>query len=294
MIIGLGKRLEYVRTILSNSINDIIVCQDMLQVNSKEYYTLIRVFDDNKIKDILESIYDVEGACKLPSELFVGIFVSADTLNILMKYKEPRKLFSYLKSDMRSDYSQHMIIKNFLFECLKIDTPYSILNLMLDSRNINLTADNQIFFNGFLDFNNFDKNATEEQCVKKCSNLINDILLSDELLTQKSDVKSIKLFKKKRRNDNYDKFIQLYNDFKIEETIYNKDREGLFNRFKEKIKYLYESRIWKLTAICGSILIAFSLILFICNLFNLDLPFTKYKGMNIIGTVNMTERVQRK
>ncbi len=290
MIIGLGKKLKNVRTVLVNDVNDVIICQDILNKDKRDYYTLIRVHDSKKIKDILESIYNSDGTYNMPKNLFCGIFVEVDTLNILMKYKEPRKLFLYLKSCMNSDYIEHTVIKSFIFECLALDVNYPILDLMLNKENINIDEDNNIFFNGFLDFSKFNKDADEQTCVKKCCDLINDILLVNEELSNKSKVKAINLFKKKKRNNDYNKMIDLYNDFKIKEKKYKKEKDTFFNIIKSKIIYIYKNKLWKILTVTGSTIIVFAAIFFICSLFKLNLPFTKYRGMDIIGTINMTEK----
>lgn len=295
MIVGSGKNLEKVGTILSNNINSIFVCKDKDAVNKNniEYYTLIKIHDANVIKDVLEVIYKKDKnniSYNLPQSLFCDIFVEIDTLNILMKYREPQKLFLYLKSYMTTEYSQHMIIKNFIYQCLSLDIDYKILDLMLDKDNINLNKDYSVFFNGFLDFSKFNKNADERVCVKKCCDLISNILESDDELTNKSKVKSINLFIKKQRNNSYNKLIDLYNDFKIKETRYKTNKESFWvsirSYFDEVIKY----RLKKILVRSGLILIVLALTILICDLFRLDLPFAKYQGLNVIGTVNMGER----
>lgn len=288
MIIGLGKNLKNIRTVLTNDINDIIVCQDVLNENQQDYYTLIRIHDSQTIKDVLEAVYNNDGTYNLPQNLFYGIFTEMDTLNILMKYQEPRKLFSYLKSYMNSDYVEHAIIKSFLFECLALDVNYPILDLMLNKDNINLDKNNNVFFNVFLDFSKFNKNIDEEICVRKCCDLISDMLLVNEELSNKSRVKAINLFKKKKRNNAYNKMIDLYNDFKIKEKRYRKEKDNFFNIIKAKAIYIYENKLGKILAITGSTVIVIAVTFLICNLFKLDLPFSKYRGMDIIGTINMT------
>lgn len=290
MIIGAGKKLKKIRTVLSNDINDIYICQNINDITDNNYYTLIRIYDADIIKDVLEIIYDENGNYTLPSSLFYDLFVEVDTLNIVMKYFEPRKLFSYLKSYMNNDYEQHKIIQNFLYQCLTLDVKYPILDLILDKDNVNLDDQLNVFFNGFLDFSKFDKNVTEEKCVRKCSDLIDDILMSNEELTNNSGVKSINLFIMKKRNNNYEKMIDLYNDFKIKEDKYKDGKGSLFDRIKEIFEDILENKLKKIIFVGGLIIIILALIIFICNLFKIDLPFTGYKGMEHIGTINMGEK----
>ena len=290
MIVGAGKKLKKVRTILSNDVNDIFVCQNVEDKKDTSYYTLIRVHNDKVIKDILEIIYDEDGTCNLPKSLFCGLFVEVDTLNILMKYEEPRKLFSYLKSYMNNDYSQHTIIKNFLYKCLLLDVTYPILNLILDKDNINLDDNMDVFFNCFLDFSKFNKEVTEGQCVRKCCDLIYDMLMVNEELTEKSKVKAVNLFVKKKRNNDYRKMIELYNDFKIKENKYKNSDSNILENIKDSAQVIYQKRFKRWVFSIGVILIVSAMIIFVCNLFQLDLPFTRYQGMNVIGTVNMGEK----
>ncbi|MBP0979343.1 MAG: hypothetical protein J6C55_01700 [Oscillospiraceae bacterium] len=293
MIVGAGKKLEKIRTVLSNDVNDIYICKNILDKNDTGFYTLVRIHNTNVIKEVLEAIYknnkDYESN-NLPKSLFCDIFVEVDTLNILIKYFEPRKLFLYLKSYMTTDYDQHVIIKNFLYQCLALDVDYRILNLILDKNNINLNEDLSVFFNGFLDFSKFDKSADEKLCVQKCCDLINDILVSNEELTEKSQVKSINLFIKKKRNNAYKKMIDLYNDFKIKETKYKKNKESIFENIKSYFLEISQDKLKKIIFSIGLVLIILALIILVCDLFRLDLPFKKYQGMNTIGTVNMGER----
>ena len=286
MIVGAGRKLKRIRTVLSNDVNEIFVCQDVSDENSLQNYILIRISDSSVIKNVLETIYDNDGNCKLPQNLFCDLFVEVDKLNILMKYHEPQKMFSYLKSYIVTDYAEHMVIKNFLYKCLLLDVPYPILDLMLEKDNINIDQDWNIWFNCFLDFSKFDKNITQAQCVKKCCDLINDILMVNESLTEKSQVKSINLFIKKRRNNAYSKIIELYNDFKIKEKNYKNNKENIFKKITTKTSEIIKYKLVKILVVVGAVLIFVAIIVLICNLLKIDLPFSKYNGLNIIGTVD--------
>ncbi len=290
MNVEVGKKLKKIRTVLSNEVNEIFVCQDVSENNDIKYYTLISIGDQSVIKSVLQTIYDGDGNCKLPQSLFCGLFVEIDKLNILMRYQEPQKLFSYLKSYIVTDYVEHVVIKNLLYECLAIDVDYPILYLMLDKDNINIDKDFNVSFNGFLDFSKFDKNVNEKQCVKECCDLINDILMVNEHLTEKSRVKSINLFIKKKRHDTYNKIIELYNDFKLKENQYRNDQENILEKILDKIKYVFRHRLKNILVSLGGVLIFVAAVVFVCDLFKMDLPFSKYQGLNIIGTVNFKEK----
>ena len=53
---------------------------------------------------------------------------------------------------------------------------------------------------------------------------------------------------------------------------------------------ILENKLKKIIFIVGLIIIILASIIFICNLFKIDLPFTGYKGMEHIGTINMGEK----
>lgn len=290
MINGLGKELNEVRKVISNEVNEVVICKDMAENSNHEYYTLIRIHDSDKIKDVLEVVYKEDGSCNFPQHLFCGIFVDVDVLNILLYYREPRKLFSYLKSEMKSEYIQQLIIQNFLLECFSLNITNTMLNLFLEEDNINIDGEHNVYFDGFIDFAKLDKNISEQICVKKCSNIINDIILSNEQLSDNSSVKSIGLFRKKRRNNHYTKLIQLYNDFKIKERVYRDRSRSIWARIIASAKELYKEKFEKIVAVLGTIVIVTAIGLVLSNLFNLKMPFTKYKGLNTIGIVNMMER----
>lgn len=288
MIVGAGKKLKIIREVLNNSVNKIYICENIGNKYDNEYYTLIRIHDDNVIKDVLKIVYDKDGNVKLPEDMFKGLFVDVDTLNILMTYKEPRKIFLYLKSYMTSEYSQYIIIKNMLYQCLALRVEYPLLYLFLDAENINLDEDFNIFFNGFLNFEKLNSDIDEKKCVQKCCEIIDEILNSNLELTNKSHVKAINLFIKKKRNNVYKRIIDIYNDFKIQEKKYKQTQSSMLETIKLNIQNIFKNNFKLIVAYIGPVFIILAAIMFFCNLFKMDLPFTKYKGLNMIGTVNMS------
>ena len=289
MIVGAGKKLKIVREVLNNNVNKIYICENIGDRYDNEYYTLIRIYDDNVIKDVLKVVYDKDGKIKLPDDIFKGLFVDVDTLNILITYKEPRKIFLYLKSYMTSEYSQYIIIKNMLYQCLALRVEYPLLYLFLNAENINLDEDFNIFFNGFLNFEKFNVDIDEKKCVQKCCEIIDGILNSNQELANKSHVKAINLFIKKKRNNVYKRIIDIYNDFKIQEKKYKQTQNNILETIKLNIQNIFTSNFKLIIACVGSILIILAAVMFFCNLLKMDLPFAKYKGLNIIGTVNMSQ-----
>ena len=289
MSVGAGKKLKIVREVLNNNVNKIYICENIGDKYDNEYYTLIRIYDDNVIKDLLKVVYDKDGKIKLPDDIFKGLFVDVDTLNILITYKEPRKIFLYLKSYMTSEYSQYIIIKNMLYQCLALRVEYPLLYLFLNAENINLDEDFNIFFNGFLNFEKFNVDIDEKKCVQKCCEIIDEILNSNQELANKSHVKAINLFIKKKRNNVYKRIIDIYNDFKIQEKKYKQTQNNILETIKFNIQNVFTRNFKLIIAYVGSILIILAAVMFLCNLLKMDLPFTKYKGLNIIGTVNMSQ-----
>lgn len=290
MLIGTDKQFQVIRNVISNDINDVFVCKDISNENIHNYFTLIKIYNSDVIKGILEVIYDDNKNCILPNDLFRDVFIDVDNLNILFNYSIPNVIFSYLDAYMIDDYSQHTIIKNFIYQCLALDTCFPILDLFLDEKNINLDQNLNVFFNGFLDFANFDKNANEKKCARKCSDIINRILLSNEILTRKSSVKSISLFLKKRHNKNYNKIIDIYNDFKLKENKYNANHTFSLETLKSYLFNIISDKLTSFFTSTALIIILVALIIFISNLFNMDLPFFKYNGMNVIGNVDMSKK----
>lgn len=166
-------KLEAVRTVLKNEVNEISVCVD-LKRKSGVFYTVVSV-TGAEVRRRLASMMATEGLFCTNSE-FIGSFSHADSLNLVFLYRNESAL-----SRLESIYAvgfvrRRTLAENLLVALAETQLTGSVGLLLTAPANVNVSPDLSVYFNYFLDFAQWDPEQDAAAFYRQAARLAFEVL----------------------------------------------------------------------------------------------------------------------
>lgn len=158
LIEALNMKLEPIRSVLKNEVNEITVCQDMNRPTDV-LYTLVSVYSPSVRKKIAEKI-GAEGLFASNSD-FIGAFSRKDAYCLVFLYRNENRLSTHEDLYSKTFAHEKQMAENLLVVCAETQVCASVGILLLHERNVNVERDRSVYFNYFLDFGEWDPGADD-------------------------------------------------------------------------------------------------------------------------------------
>ena len=273
-------KLEAVRIVQQNEINDIIICRDINSA-AKGLYTLL-VIKDHRIARLYLDIF--EYAAPGARDSYIESFSSGNSLCMVFEYKQERPLHTFYMGTAYSAEYCEKVCNNVLIACMASKLPYPLLYLVLSQKQLHLSEDSTVFIGYQLDLRELNAERNERDCVVKCAEILLELLRP--IASQKHI--SYQLLGKKRIRKSYEHFAELYKDIQLTEVP--KNRRGLM----QKIKTWFNQRnsvLFKILLIICVILLIFMIASIVSQIIFGDVPWLRllFNGFKFIGTESLLQ-----
>lgn len=271
--------LNVTQQILSNDINDVIICQDIAAV-TKTFYTVIVIKDNDIAKKVL-AIYDAH-----PES--VSTYVTRGTYEekylLVYPYFEERPIRDFFKAEIIELEACEKLCKDVVIKCVTSQIPYPIMHLLIKQKCINKSKGGDIYFCYNLDLSELSMETDERVCVNSCAAMLFSLLSN---LTDDSTI-SYTLLKKKTARAGYYKFIDLYKDIQVAtEKI---EKKSIFTKIK-KIFNKNKHRLLRILITLCIIAVIIAVIMILSQLVFGDIPFLRLfiNSFEEIGTESLNQ-----
>lgn len=276
------ERFTCVRQVLKGAVNDILVCSKKnngsAALNHGEYVTLWVLKEHSLTKQILQTLYEGESGIPIQESFSSGNFVCC-----VLPYREERPLIKFYKGRKMETEACRILYQTLVLECMSNKIPFPFLYLILEQKQIRLDAANEVSFQYFLDFTDFDSKKSEADCVYSCAGLL--LKLMEQKRTEFNPAYC--LVSKKMEREQYSNFHELYRDISIPPLKKEKFR---LRKAERKIKAADKSVLRILCRLSGICVIAAIFVFLSSLLFGDFLPARLLRNsFEIIGTESLTE-----
>lgn len=232
MIYNAGdKKLNCIRKVLENEVNEVWIVQDMGPDHGGEYYTLIAVKDHETAKLLMKVREDGIREGRKSGGLMP---VCREEFCLLYPYKKERPLHKFYGSELRLGRECEQVCIHLLVECISSGEAWPILYLILSQRQIHIEKDLSVFFGYQLDLSKLDPDKGERDCVVICAKTVLDLM---QATPQMEKTIGRNLIRKKLLKDGYPHFAELLRDIHMDagswEKVKLRERIGDFIRMKK-------------------------------------------------------------
>ncbi len=268
-------KLECVRTVRKNDINDILICQD-LNTAARNLYTLLVIKEHQTARQYLEVF---ERAGMSAQDSYIDSFSDRGALCMVFEYKQERPLRDFYMGESYTLAECEAVCINVIMTCITSNLPYPLLYLLLRQEQLHLSKDHTVYFSYQIDLTELDPEKSERDCAVACASVLR------ELLRPKASQKafSYRLLEKKISRKSYDRFTELYKDIRIAGV--SGQKQGIGKRIKGWFARRQDVLFRILLCICLVLgVLALASIFF--QLFFGDIPWLRilFNGFKTIGT----------
>ena len=171
-------------------------------------FSIVAVRDHDAIRMLMEAESKV---VDIDRSQLIDAFSYGNDYILVFPYRQERPLSRFFVGESMTLGEIEDIGTNLLLTCMTASLPYSLLYLLLDQGQINLSKDGGIFLGYNMDLKDLDLKRTERDCTVKCAQILKD------MLSTKADEKNIsyELISRKSENNSYNTFTELYRDLRI-------------------------------------------------------------------------------
>lgn len=217
-----NRELEVVKMTRSNAVNDVCICRDVSSP-AEDFYTVIAVKDHGTVKQLLSIFEQSEIRMK---ERIIDTFSWNGQFVLVFPYSQERSLSRFYMGDSYPLARCEEICINFLIACIDCRLPWSVLYLILDQGQVNLSSGNDVYLGYQIDFSDFDPERGEGDCTERAA------VLARRMLEPKASEKAVSyiLLEKRIANESYQRFTDLYRDIRIAAT--SEEKRGIIARIK--------------------------------------------------------------
>lgn len=199
--------LNCIQKILIGKCNDILICQDEMS-DTKDRYTVLVL----KSHDIIRKFISSCATSKFSEDEFlVEHFSEKGQYILVFPYLKKRLLKDFYVGEALKLEESEKVCQELVLSCIQSGLPYPLLYLIIRQSLISMNKDLSVYLNYEIDFEEYDVNITEKDCVVECAR----ILLSLYESKQKQKAISFTLLQKKISSYGYSKFTELYRDITI-------------------------------------------------------------------------------
>ncbi len=235
-------QLFTVRTVIVNEVNDITVCEDRTS-ESGAFYTVISI-KKPEIKKEVAHILATTGLFATNVD-YQGSYVSEDRLNLVFSYRAENRLAVQEIILCTNDAKRLITAENLLIAAAETQVTGSIGLLLFHERNINITANLDIFFNYFIDFSSWNPSASDNDFYKAVATRV-FTLLSVEYEAKYSGAvhrypSELQVLYRKARSGGYTSFSGIIAFVKMLSGGYSEPAIGwryLWSRIKQLIAFV--------------------------------------------------------
>ena len=268
-------KLECVRTVRQNDINDILICQD-LNTAARNLYTLLVIKEHQTARQYLEVF---ERAGMSAQDSYIDSFSDRGAFCMVFEYKQERPLQNFYMGESYTLAECEAVCINVIMACITSNLPYPLLYLLLKQEQLHLSKDHTVYFSYQIDLADLDPEKSERDCAVACASVLK------ELLRPKASQKafSYKLLEKKISRKSYDTFTELYKDIRIAGV--SGQKQGIRKRIKAWFARRQDGLFRILLCIC-LVLGVFALVSVLFQLIFGDIPWLRilFNGFKTIGT----------
>ncbi|MCD8196683.1 MAG: hypothetical protein LUE24_05910 [Lachnospiraceae bacterium] len=271
-------RLGCVRTVKSNSVNDILICRD-LNSAAGALYTVLAIKDHAVVRLCLEAFRSAGSAGE---KACVDSFSDQGLFCMVFEYKQERPLEDFYTGGFYSLNECEAICGSVIIACMTAGLPYPLLYLALRQGQLNLAKDHTVYLGWQIDLSELDLSRTERDCAVECAQILRDLLSAKA--AQKAY--SYRLLEKKIGRKSYDSFTELYKDIQI--AAAPEKRRGIRKRLTAWLARQQDT-IFRILLIVCTVLVVIVLASLLCQLIFGDVPWLRllFNGFKTIGTESL-------
>lgn len=280
-----GMELEVISEVLRGSVNDVFVCRDRLSA-AGTLYTVLNVHDRECARNMLLIMEGNERSGQTPC-LFR--FAQNESLLFVFPYREERKFSAFAKGQITDLTVGERIGVNLVMECLSTALPWPLLYLILTQDGVQITNDNNVYFNYALDLKNLQPGISEKSCVEACGEILLELLsyqVAGSSRKRRKQLKSFELIQKKEIKHAYTGFPELYHDIKLtalpEKKASVKARAlGVWQRNHDML--------FRILLVLCALLVITAVVMLISQLVFGEIPLLRlfHNSFDMIGTENL-------
>ncbi|MCD8130250.1 MAG: hypothetical protein LUE16_03050 [Lachnospiraceae bacterium] len=272
-------RLLCVRTIKSNTVNDVLVCRD-LNSASGALYTVLAVRDHATVKQCLE-MFRLSGTSD--RDVCVHSFSDQGIFCMVFEYKQERPLSDFYTGRFYTLPECEAICVQVIMACITCGLPFPFLYLVLRQGQLNLSKDHSVYLGYQTDLAELDITKTERDCAVECAQILR------KLLSSKASGKafSYQLLEKKIDRRSYSSFTELYKDIRI--AAAPEKKKGIIQRIKAWF-VRRQDLVFRISLYLCVVLSVVVLASLITQLIFGDIPWLRllFNGFKTIGTETLT------
>ena len=268
-------KLECVRTVKKNDINDILICQD-LNTAARNLYTLLVIKEHQTARQYLE-VFERAGMSARDS--YIDSFSDRGALCMVFEYKQERPLRDFYMGESYTLAECETVCINVIMTCITSNLPYPLLYLLLKQEQLHLSKDHTVYFSYQIDLAELDPEKSERDCAVACASVLRELLRSKA--SQKAF--SYRLLEKKISRKSYDRITELYKDIRIAGV--SGQKQGIRKRIKAWFARRQDGLFRILLCIC-LVLGVLALVSILFQLIFGDIPWLRilFNGFKTIGT----------
>lgn len=206
----LNMSLQIVRTVLKNEINEVSVCEDVQRENGG-FYTVISITDGPTCRQLAQRVNSEPMFCE--NRDFIGSFTYRSSLNLVFRYRAEARLREK-ESILAMNFAERKALAAmFLAACAEAGAEGPVGELLLQDRNIHVTADGKVYFNYFLDFKEFQPSHPVKRFYSYAAEYTFELLTREYQRTCAGQLsrypKELQAFNKKRLRDGFTSISQI-------------------------------------------------------------------------------------
>ncbi|MCD8326453.1 MAG: hypothetical protein LUC90_07155 [Lachnospiraceae bacterium] len=272
-------KLLCVRTIKSNTVNDVLVCRD-LNSAAGTLYTVLAVKAHETVKLCLE-MFRMRGISE--KDVCVHSFSDQGVFCMVFEYKPERPLSDFYTGRFYTLQECEAICVQVIMACITSGLPYPFLYLVLKQGQLNLSKDHSVYLGYQIDLQELDITKTERDCVVKCAGILRGLLKPKA----SSKAFSYRLLEKKIDRRSYTSFTELYKDIRV--AAAPEKKKGIIKRLKAWFVRRQDIVFRILMYLCV-VLAVFVLVSVVTQLLFGDVPWLRllFNGFKTIGTESLT------
>ncbi|MCD7738839.1 MAG: hypothetical protein LUH58_07350 [Lachnospiraceae bacterium] len=272
-------RLSSVRTIKSNTVNDVLICRD-LNSAAGTLYTVLAVKEHETVKSCLEMFREYGTSDR---DVCVHSFSDQGIFCMVFEYKQERPLDDFYAGGFFSLQECEEICVQVIMACLTSGLPYPFLYLILKQGQLNLSRDRSVYLGYQTDLAELDIGKTERDCAVECAQILRRILSPKK----SGKAFSYQLLEKKIDRKSYSTFTELYKDIRVASAPQKK------KNIIQRIKAWFLRRqdiIFRILLYLCVVLVVIALASLITQLLFGDIPWLRllFNGFKTIGTESLT------
>ncbi len=227
MLEALNMRLEVVRTVLSNDVNEISVCVDTKR-NTGAFYTMIAVSDATVRRQLALWIATEEAFTR--NRDYLGSFSVQNTMYLLFAYHPERRLTEHYTLYTQTFARRKQLAVSLLAACAQSGFSAQLGEAMLHRRNINLDQDGNVYLNYFLDLKPLQ--LTTDRYIQRLSQYVFEVLsqeYKEKLQQNMQDYPSeLQVYYRKMQNNSFTSLHALLTTVKAMPDVLSVQKRGVF------------------------------------------------------------------